>query len=448
MNKILPTIGPKTENVGDIKKILKFSKILRINGSHGKLLWHEKISTRIKNIDREAKILLDIPGVKPRTDNNIDIEIKRNELICFYYKNKSNSTIKHIKITNPLPEISSKCKYFTISDGQYRLKLVKSNKNYVIGKAEERFLLRPKKGLNVPFSIYDDRRQTLKFIEFLKKAKKVRHDAIGLSFIQNSSVLKLIKKKYPKQVIVSKIENLIGLNNSEDIIKNSDTVMIDRGDLGAEIGDKNLFNAILHISELCKKHGKSLIIATENLESMIHRISPTKSEIVSLGHSLSINADKIMLSDETATSDNWLQILNWLNDFIDQNSPEIIKNKSIQSNIFWEMVGTVSDIPIILFSRQGYAFEHISAINPNIELSVFTDNPKTATRCMFRANTKIYFTKKFDLSGRNSHISVNIKKNLNSIFKSSNNALLIYISYPRNKSRANTVSLVTKIDFI
>ena len=89
------------------------------------------------------------------------------------------------------------------------MKLVKSNKNYVVGKAEERFLLKPKKGLNVPFSIYDDRRQTLKFIEFLKKANKVRHDAIGLSFIQNSGVLKLIKKKYPKQVIVSKIENAI-----------------------------------------------------------------------------------------------------------------------------------------------------------------------------------------------------------------------------------------------
>ena len=74
--------------------------------------------------------------------------------------------------------------------------------------------------------------------------------------------------------------------------------MIDRGDLGAEIGDSNLFKMIEKISKKTKEKGKPLIMATENLESMINNSSPSKSEIVSLGFSLKLFSDVIMLSDE------------------------------------------------------------------------------------------------------------------------------------------------------
>ena len=61
--------------------------------------------------------------------------------------------------------------------------------------------------------------------------------------------------------------------------------MIDRGDLSAEIGDTNLFRMIEKISQKTKEKGKPLIMATENLETMINNSSPSKSEIVSLGFS-------------------------------------------------------------------------------------------------------------------------------------------------------------------
>ena len=65
-----------------------------------------------------------------------------------------------------------------------------------------------------------------------------------------------------------------------------------------------------------KKNGKSLIIATENLESMIDNSFPTKSEIISLAFSKELEADKIMLSDETATSSNWKKTVKWLANFL------------------------------------------------------------------------------------------------------------------------------------
>ena len=57
--------------------------------------------------------------------------------------------------------------------------------------------------------------------------------------------------------------------------------------------------------------GRLLVMATENLESMITNNSPSKSEIISLSFSKSLNTDYLMLSDE-ATSKKFLTILKWL----------------------------------------------------------------------------------------------------------------------------------------
>ena len=101
-----------------------------------------------------------------------------------------------------------------------------------------------------------------------------------MSFIQNDKILKILRKKYPNYLFVSKIENSEGLKNAESICELSDVVMIDRGDLGAEIGNDKLFESINKIALIAKK-GKPIIIATENLDSMINNKLPSKNDVVS-----------------------------------------------------------------------------------------------------------------------------------------------------------------------
>ena len=160
--------------------------------------------------------------------------------------------------------------------------------------------------------------------------------------VQSSSIIKAIKEKYPNKVIVSKLENFKGLKNLTEIIDLSDVIMIDRGDLAAEIGDKYLFNAIKKISQETKKKGKSLIIATENLESMIKNSFPTKSEIISLAFSKELEADKIMLSDETATSSNWKKTVEWLVNFLKEG----VVTNNLSSNgffYFWKSISFIKN---------------------------------------------------------------------------------------------------------
>ena len=322
--KILSTIGPATEKKENIKTLMKYSDILRTNGSHNSLKWHEKISLKIKSINSKKIHLFDIPGVKPRTKNTNKIYIKFNEKVCFYFKKNLRNKIKQIELSKPLPLLKRKIKYFSVSDGQFLFEVISFKKNYVIGKSKSNFVLYPKKGLNIPGAIYDDNLQLALYEEFLNKSKKINFDAIGLSYIQSGKVVKNIKKNYYKKIIISKIENQEGLKNYKEIIKASDVIMIDRGDLAAEIGNHNLFHAITKISLETKNQGKPLIMATENLVSMIGKNEPTKSEIISLVFNFILGSDYIMLSEETATSANWLNTIKWLKNFI--NISKVKKN--------------------------------------------------------------------------------------------------------------------------
>ena len=91
MTNVLSTIGPVTENISNLKKIVKHSKFVRLNGAHNKLFWHKKICDRIKKINPNCKILIDLPGIKPRTLNTKGILIKkRKNTIFFWSKNKKN----------------------------------------------------------------------------------------------------------------------------------------------------------------------------------------------------------------------------------------------------------------------------------------------------------------------------------------------------------------------
>ena len=173
-----------------------------------------------------------------------------------------------------------------------------------------------KKGINLPNSVYDEAQQFKIYQDFLDKVLDIDIDGLGLSFVQTGDLVYKIRNVAPHLVLVAKIENSEGFRNCIDIVNQSDAVMIDRGDLAAEIGFDRLFDSVNTISDQTKAHGKPLIMATENLETMVDRELPSKSEVMSIAHSVSIGVDCFMLSEETATADSGQQIVTWLYEFL------------------------------------------------------------------------------------------------------------------------------------
>jgi pyruvate kinase len=440
--KILTTIGPETVKYKNLKYLLNKTDMVRINTSHNSIKWHKSTIKKIKKINPKSVILVDFPGVKPRTNNKNPRKIKKNQIISFKYGGKN--LVDDILLTRPLPK-NIKAKNFSIDDGKFYFKLISKKKNSIKGKALQNCVIKPKKGLNIPESIYDDKLQEKIYMKYFNLFSKSKIDSVGLSFVQNKKIIEKIKKKYPELNLVSKVENSEGLKNVEEISKSSDAIMIDRGDLSAEIGNDKLYNGINKISKFCKKFGRPLIMATENLESLYNQNIPSKNDIISLGHSMEVNSDMIMLSEETAISSKWKKIFNWLNNFI--NSTKKNRELKFSSEIFWNMTKHTKDFTLVLFSRHGLMFDKIFENNVNNKVVVFTDRIKTFNLSKYYKNTDSIFTKKFNNKNINKFYFDNIKQYKNRIFKKNDYAFLITISFPKKGTSANSISLIRKKDF-
>ena len=129
--KILPTIGPETVKTKNLKFILNKTEMVRINSSHNTIDWHIKTIKKIKKINSNTVVLVDIPGVKPRTKNSTPIFIKKNKIITFKYGFKSKSN--EILLTRPLPKKIRNKKFGIVF-------LIKFKKKYLIVKSEEKLL--------------------------------------------------------------------------------------------------------------------------------------------------------------------------------------------------------------------------------------------------------------------------------------------------------------------
>ena len=161
--KILPTIGPVTVKSKNLKYILDKTEIVRLNSSHNTIDWHKSTIKKIKSIKSNSVILIDFPGVKPRTNNSNPILIKKNQIVTFKYGD--NPQTNEILLTKPLPKIIGS-KKFSIDDGKYTFKLISKNKNSIKGKSLQECIIKPKKGLNIPESVYDDKLQEKIYMQY------------------------------------------------------------------------------------------------------------------------------------------------------------------------------------------------------------------------------------------------------------------------------------------
>lgn len=445
MTKILATIGPESCKTSDIIKISNFTNTLRLNLSHSNLGWHKKICDRIKKINRNITILVDLPGIKPRTKNQKIISIKKNQKIFFSSSEKIYSRkFQNIFLTNKIPEIKKKIKHFSLSDGKYIFKIIKKSNKYILGVSTLNFKLYPKQGFNIPESFYNSEEQFKLYKKTIKAIKHLKYDAVGLSYIQDTKIIKKIKNIIPDKIIVSKIENSLGYKNSSSIIKLSEAIMLDRGDLYAEIGPQKFFKAIEDISIETKKNRKILIMATENLETMMSTNVPTKNDIIALGHSKKLNVDMIMLSAETAMNKGYLSILKWLSNYLKEK--KIKEKKYLKHDLFWDTVSKLDNFPLVIFSKKGFALNYLTNITNIQKVFLFTANKKIHLLNNMKSNIKSFLLDNFGKKDNNSIIIKQLSKYKNSIFENSDFAYIISIFNPKHGSRANSITFIAKKD--
>lgn len=318
MQKIIITVGPSTlkkKNLSKIKK-LNFINLFRINLSHTKINNFEKIiKFFVKN--NLTPICVDTEGAQVRTTTvKKKISLKKNKIVKISFnKNKSSS-----KIINLYPRFDSN--YLlnnTLMDVGFeglKLKIIKKKGN-IFGKVLQSGYLDSNKGVHFSNKIKLEP-LTDKDKQAIQIAKKYKIKYFALSFANDSKGVKDLRKLVGNnKFIISKIETKYGYLNREGIIRESNAILIDRGDLSRYINVSKIPIAQKKIIETSNRMRKPTYVATNLLESMINSKEPTRAESNDIYNSLYDGAKGLVLAAETAIGKNPVLTIKFLKECID-----------------------------------------------------------------------------------------------------------------------------------
>jgi sulfate adenylyltransferase len=162
--------------------------------------------------------------------------------------------------------------------------------------------------------------------ELLEFCLNNKVEYVSISYVKHpNEVINLRKviKKYssifsPK--IVSKIETKEALDNLDEIIKESDMIMIDRRDLATAVGTVEIPIAQKLIIDKCKESATPVIVASEALLSMVNSSNPSIADLMDIANSVLMGADYVMLSEETAIGKYPVEVVEIVEDFISKIS--------------------------------------------------------------------------------------------------------------------------------
>ncbi|KAG4435775.1 Pyruvate kinase [Cadophora sp. M221] len=314
---IICTIGPKTNNVSSLNQLRSAGlNVARMNFSHGSYNYHQSVIDNVREAEkvqpgRQVAIALDTKGPEIRTGNtagDIDIPIAAGTEINITTDEKyaaacddKNMYVDYKNIT----KVIEPGRIIYVDDGVLAFDVLSIvDEKTIRARARNNGKISSKKGVNLPNTDVDLPALSEKDQADLRFGVKNNVDMVFASFIRRGEDITHIRKVLGEDgkhiQIIAKIENRQGLNNFAEILKETDGVMVARGDLGIEIPAAEVFAAQKKMIAMCNMSGKPVICATQMLESMIYNPRPTRAEISDVGNAVTDGADCVMLSGETA----------------------------------------------------------------------------------------------------------------------------------------------------
>ncbi|RAP47861.1 MAG: pyruvate kinase, partial [Methanosphaera sp. rholeuAM6] len=211
-------------------------------------------------------------------------------------------------------------------------------------------------------------------------AAKHACDYLALSFVNTKEDViqarEIIREAGGDALIISKIESRKGIENIDEIINESDGIMVARGDLGVEVPLEELPMLQKKIIRKCRQKGKFAIVATEMLASMYENPRPTRAEVSDIANAILDGTDCVMLSGETTVGKYPVpsviimsRICEYVESTIDYTKHVAYKGTIGTSDTIAKLVAEAveySDIKLIVTtSMTGFTARKISNLRPN-----------------------------------------------------------------------------------
>jgi pyruvate kinase len=307
--KILATVGPSSHSYETIFEMIKSgANGIRLNFSHGtnqervqQIEWIRKASAAY---GKPVAILQDLQGPKIRLgDFEGVIPVQKGQMLRFAIKaNYEKDGI--IPIQYDLSKKVSRGHRLLLYDGKVRTTVVSIKNGIIHAQADNDGILLKRKGMNLPDTDFSGEIITKKDREDIAFGSTLDIDYVGLSFVHSAEDIRQLKRMLrnfgSSAKVMAKIETVSALAHIEEIIEESDAVMVARGDLAVETAPEAVPTEQRRIVALCRKHSKPVVIATQMLMTMMESTEPTRAEVSDVATACIIGADCVMLSDETA----------------------------------------------------------------------------------------------------------------------------------------------------
>jgi len=310
--KIVATIGPASESEEVLRKLIDEGiNVCRLNFSHGTHEEHKKKIDTIKKLRRELEIplgiMLDTKGPEIRLgdfDGEVILEPK-SKFTLTPRKLIGDKNIGTISYKELYKDIKTGDKIL-IDDGLVELKVSAIDGEDIVTEVQNSGIISSHKGVNVPGADLNLPVLTEKDISDLKFGVEEDVDFIAASFVRSKEDVIAIRKvledsKDFTTKIISKIESKKAVELIDEIIEVSDGIMVARGDLGVEIETEAVPVVQKEIIKKCNIAGKSVITATQMLDSMIRNPRPTRAETNDVANAVLDGTSAVMLSGETAS---------------------------------------------------------------------------------------------------------------------------------------------------
>lgn len=405
--KIVATLGPASSDKETLLAMMKEGmNVARLNFSHGSYEDHKKVIEIIRELNDETglnvALLADLQGPKIRTrkmeNNGVDL-ISGEKVEIVIDENLEGTSEKFAINYDQLPADVKKGEKIRLDDGKLELEVLSTNgKDSIKTIVNHGGILSSNKGVNLPNTVISLPSLTEKDRKDLEFALEQDVDWIGLSFVRSArdiiELKHIINKNKRKAKVIAKIEKPEAIEDIDEIIRQTDALMVARGDLGVEIPMEDVPLVQKMLIKKCYLHAKPIIVATQMMESMIENFTPTRAEVNDVANAVLDGADAVMLSGETSVGKFPVRVIQAMSKIVTKIEeseliyhkealPEKNQERFISDSICFNAtrLGQRVDAKgIVTMSFSGYTAYKIASQRPKAPIFVFTSNREILTQ--------------------------------------------------------------------
>ena len=402
--KIVCTMGPASLKEDVLEKMFKAGmNVARFNFSHGTHEYHREGMELVRKVrDRlklPAAILLDTKGPEIRTGvlECGKITLEKGKIFTLTTTPGVGESDKVSVTYDRLPKELKIGDRVLIDDGRIDLRVEDLTDTDIVCRIVTGGELSSRKGINIP-NVHLNMPYISEQDELdLRFGIEMDVDFVAASFVRSKSDVIELRKLLNyygghKIKIIAKIENAEGVENFDEILANSDGIMVARGDMGVEVEFERLPGLQKRFIRKCYQSGKMVITATQMLESMIHSKTPTRAEITDVANAVFDGTSAVMLSGETATGDHPELVVQTMARIARQaerdafemdvyNGISFVEEIADVTNAICDAAATtardVSAKAIIAVTTSGHTARRVSKFRPRQEIVAATPETKT-----------------------------------------------------------------------